>query len=198
MQFISSLNQLHSIRALIFNEEKEVITIYPRRPRNTLIALHRELEPGHRLVSVSHPEPGVAPPMPDWATERLAVLHREVGATADMTAAEIARGPKLLLPSAARARAAPRCHPRVGAVCVDEADAAGTGSVPVSPERATTMEMLSDALKLIGYAWPPPLDLVGRLDGYAEAHRPALSANDFHEDSTIFLGVNMSVPFDDD
>ncbi|KAJ6450778.1 hypothetical protein C8R45DRAFT_1042762 [Mycena sanguinolenta] len=209
MEFIASLNHLYSISSLAFDQEEQVCPgdslVGPadhRRQgvhlnfhscayimafsRATLVlALHRELV--RRLV-LSPPLPITAPPAEHWKAERLALLRRQVGEMADSTVDDIARSLRFLpsLPHIA--------HMNRGAVlgwaefCLDEADAQGR----VTPERAATIETISEALKLIGYSWPLPTRLIGRLDAYVATHRSTsanpLSFSTFSEDS-MFLDM---------
>ncbi|KAJ7851847.1 hypothetical protein B0H14DRAFT_819462 [Mycena olivaceomarginata] len=203
--FISSLNHLHSIRSLVFDEEDEEDDVYPgdalfhptpqkrghrlnlrscayimTLSRATLVlALHRELI--HR-AAITSPATAATTSADHWAAERLALLRRQVSEMADITVSEVARALRSMpsLPHIA--------HIQRGNVvawaefCLNEADAAGS----VSPERAATIETISEALKLTGYSWPVPSGLVERLDAYAETHRPLPAG--FSEDS-MFLDM---------
>ncbi|KAF7374473.1 Pleiotropic drug resistance ABC transporter protein [Mycena sanguinolenta] len=192
-EFIASLNHLHSIRSLVFDQEEQV---YPgdslfspadQRQRGVhlnlrscayvmafsratlVLALHRELV---RRFALSPPPPTTAPPTEHWKAERLALLRRQVGEMADLTLEDIARSLRFMpsLPHMA--------HVQLRAVlgwaefCLDEADAKGS----VTRERAATIETISEALKLIGYSWPLPTGLIERLDAYVATHHPP-SAN---------------------
>ncbi|KAJ6450756.1 hypothetical protein C8R45DRAFT_1083833 [Mycena sanguinolenta] len=217
-EFIVSLNQLHSIRSLAFDQEEQVCPgdslVGPadhRRQgvhlnfhscayimafsRATLVlALHRELV--RRLV-LSPPLPITAPPAEHWRAERLALLRRQVGEMADSTVDDIARSLRFLpsLPHIA--------HTNRGAVlgwaefCLEEADAQRR----VTPERAATIEIISEALKLIGYSWPLPTRLIERLDAYVAMHRSSsanpLSFSSFSTFSEDSMFVDMfSTPLD--
>ncbi|KAJ6450772.1 hypothetical protein C8R45DRAFT_1042752 [Mycena sanguinolenta] len=206
MKFIASLNHLHSIRSLAFDQEGQIFpgdslvgpADHRRRgvhlnlhswayviafSRATLVlALHRELV---RRFALSPPPPKTAPPAEHWKAGRLALLRRQVGEMADSTANDIARSLRFLLSLPHIA------HVNRGAVlgwaefCLDEADAQGR----VTPERAATIEIISEALKLIGYSWPLPTGLIERLDAYVATHRSPsanpLSFLTFSEDSMV-------------
>ncbi|KAF7373847.1 Zn(2)-C6 fungal-type transcriptional factor [Mycena sanguinolenta] len=206
-EFIASLNHLHSIRSLVFDQEEQV---YPgdslfspadSRQRGVhlnlrscayimafsratlVLGLHRELV---RRFALSPPPLTTAPPVEHWKAERLALLRRQVGEMADLTVEDIARSLRLMpsLPHLA--------HVQLRAVlgwaefCLDEADAKGS----VTRERAATIETISEALKLIGYSWPLPTGLIERLDGYVATHRSA-SANPLS--FSTFSGDSMFV-----
>ncbi|KAF7374157.1 Zn(2)-C6 fungal-type transcriptional factor [Mycena sanguinolenta] len=215
-EFIASLNYLHSIRSLVFDQEEQA---YPgdslfspadRRQRGVhlnlrscayimafsratlVLALHRELA---RRFALSPPPPTTAPPTEHWKAERLALLRCQVGEMADLTVEDIARSLRFMpsLPHMA--------HGQRWAVlgwaefCLDEADAKGS----VTRERAKTIETLSKALKLIGYSWLLPTGLIERLDAYVVTHHSAsgnpLSFPAFSEDS-MFVDM-FPAPWDD-
>ncbi|KAF7343909.1 Zn(2)-C6 fungal-type transcriptional factor [Mycena venus] len=192
-EFISSLNHLHSIRSLIFDREDEnyrvdslfcpsaqkrglqlnlqscaYIMIFSRAA--LVLGLHRELV--HR-AAISSSSPAIGPATVDrWAAERLALLRRQVSEMVDLALGEIARALRTMpsLPHLAHIH-----HGNVVAwaeFCLDEADAAGS----VSLERAAIIETISEALKLIGYSWPLPSELVERLDRYVDTHRLRLAS----------------------
>ncbi|KAF7374249.1 Zn(2)-C6 fungal-type transcriptional factor [Mycena sanguinolenta] len=203
-EFITSLNHLHSIRSLVFDQEEQV---YPGDSlfspaeqkkrglhlnlrscayimafsRATLVlALHRELV---RRFALSPPPLTTAPPTEHWRAERLALLRRQVGEMADLTLEDVARSLRFMpsLPHIAHV------HRRTvlgwAEFCLDEADAKGS----VTPKRAAAIETVSQALKLIGYSWPLPTGLIERLDSYVATHHSAsanpLSFSTFSEDS---------------
>ncbi|KAF7343904.1 Zn(2)-C6 fungal-type transcriptional factor [Mycena venus] len=206
-EFISSLNHLHSIRSLIFDQEdenypgdslfcpsaqKRGLQLNLRSCAYTMtfsrailvLGLHRELV--HRAVISSSSSPAIGPAAADhWAAERLALLRRQVSEMADLTLGEIVRGLRTMpsLPHIA--------HIHRGNVvawaefCLDEADAAGS----VSPERAAIIETISEALKLIGYSWPLPSGLVERLDAYVDTHRPSGSLPPVFSEDSMFLDM---------
>ncbi|KAF7359852.1 Zn(2)-C6 fungal-type transcriptional factor [Mycena venus] len=189
-EFISSLKYLRSIHSLIFQEDKpdpagaSFVSSTHKPARNLslrscayimtlshaalVIALHRELV--HRASILSTHASGT--PSNNWAAERLNQWGHQVREIADITVLDVARALRSMpsLPQVA--------HGHRGVVvawaefCLDEADAAGS----LSPERATAVETISEALKLIGYSWPIPTGLVERLDAYIDMRRPSLPA----------------------
>ncbi|KAJ7257502.1 hypothetical protein B0H12DRAFT_1110976 [Mycena haematopus] len=198
-EFMASLNHLHSIRALVFDQEGQVYPgdalFCPTPPKKSMhlnlrswayimtlsratlvLALHREFV---RRAAISPPPPTSTPLEDQWAMERLALLRRQVRAMADITVEEVARALRFMpsLPHIA--------HMQRGSVvawaefCLDEADAAGS----VAAERAATIETISEALKLIGYSWPLPAGLIERLDAYVAHYSSPPGPLSFSEDS---------------
>ncbi|KAF8153564.1 hypothetical protein K438DRAFT_371333 [Mycena galopus ATCC 62051] len=191
--FITSLNHLHAIRALVFDHEEEIYPsdalFCPSPTRRGLrlnlrscayimalsraalvLALHREL-----VWRAAHPIPQSAPVLGNgvaaeaWAAERFALLRRQVQEMANITMTDVARALRFM-PSLPHIAHAQRGNVIAWAeLCLEAAEAAGT----VLPERAVTIESFSEALKLIGYSWPLPTGLVERLDACVAPHHPS-------------------------
>ncbi|KAJ7123595.1 hypothetical protein C8R44DRAFT_852470 [Mycena epipterygia] len=106
-----------------------------------------------------------------WASERLDVLRRQTRELAGFALADVARALRIL-PSLPHLT-----HLQCGVLvvcaqfCLDEADEAKAGGVPITPEQALVMDAISDALKLVGYSWTLPAGLVERLDARLAAQR---------------------------
>ncbi|KAJ6551732.1 hypothetical protein B0H19DRAFT_1158724 [Mycena capillaripes] len=207
-ELVSELTLLHSICTLVFDSGE--LDPYPTDPtfykspqtrdthmnvrscahimtfgRATLVlALYRELA---RRASIP---PSSADPTGQWAAERLDLLYRQTREMANFALEAVARGLRFLpsIPHLSHLE-------RTGLIAwaqfaLDEADALG-----VTTERATVLQTISGALKLVGYSWPLPPGLVERLDSYADAHLapPPLFAAD-----SLFMNMFPSPQLDND
>ncbi|KAJ7170285.1 hypothetical protein C8R43DRAFT_944804 [Mycena crocata] len=152
---ISSLTLLHSIQSLFPNSDVQTMI----SARATLVlALHREIRRRNAQPTDAWVD--------KWTSMHLSLLYAQTQEMASSALEEVATGLKFLPSLGHITHVSRRGLIAWGQFALETADVV----MPVTPEHAT-VEIISSALKLVGYSWPLPMGLIERLDAHIDAHR---------------------------